>query len=102
MDERNAKLTELLQDEAFVKEMVSIVEPKDAQKFFADHGLDYSMSEIMAMGKILKRMGQQRQGDELSEDELAQVAGGEFPAWAIPLTGVGLLCLFVAGMLGVW
>ena len=74
MDEREEKLKELLKDEFFAKELSTKIEAEDAQKYFAEHGVDFTMDEMKAMGKALNLAAEK--GGELSEDELEQVSGG--------------------------
>ena len=74
MDYREKKLRELMKDEAFVKELSAKIEAEDAQKYFAEHGVDFTMEEIKAIGSALNCSV--KSNGELSEDDLEQVSGG--------------------------
>ena len=68
------KLEKLLQDEEFVKELLQQETAEDAQKFFAVHGVEISIDELNAIRKgIMARLDN---SEELSDDQLENVAGG--------------------------
>ena len=86
--ERTEKLKALLTDKAFVEGLVDKVSPEDAQKYFAENGLELSHEEIMGLGKALNQLSA-RKDVELSDEELADVAGGSW--WGDALTIVGAI-----------
>ncbi len=75
-DPRSEKLKELLKDETFVQGLAKQIQPEDAQAYFAAHGLDFTKDEILQMGRALNLKVRQERGEELTEDELAEVSGG--------------------------
>ncbi len=75
-DARVVKLAELLKNEDFVRGLAKQIQPEDAQAYFAAHGLDFTKDEILQMGRALNLKVRQERGEELTEDELAEVSGG--------------------------
>jgi ATP-dependent RNA circularization protein (DNA/RNA ligase family) len=70
----NEKLNELLQDESIVRELVAKENAEDVQKFLADKGVEVSIEDINAIRDgVLARV---ENNDEMSDDQLEQVAGG--------------------------
>lgn len=85
MDERIAKLQELLKDENKVEALLANETPEDAQAFLAGNGIEYSLEEVRAIGKTIGRVIEgeftseqldRMMNGELSEEELEDVAGG--------------------------
>ena len=68
------KITDLLKDEGFAAAVFSAENSEAVQKLFADKGVDISVAEIEALGKLLS--GSEPDEGELDEDDLEQVAGG--------------------------
>lgn len=71
------KIKELVEDQEFVKKLLSCEEPEQVQKLFADNGVEISLEDVKALGKALAAMAES--DGELSEDDLEAVAGGS--AW---------------------
>lgn len=70
----NEKLKELLKDEAFVKELVEQETVEDAQKLLASKGVDISVDQLNEIRKgVAARV---EEGEELSDEQLENVAGG--------------------------
>lgn len=70
----NEKLKELLKDEAFVKELVEQETVEDAQKLLASKGVDISVDQLNEIHKgVAARL---EEGEELSDEQLENVAGG--------------------------
>ena len=84
--ERSEKLQALLNDKTFAEGLAGKKEPEDAQKYFAENGLELSHEEIMGLGKMLNQLS--AKNGELSEDELADVAGGSW--WGDVLGGLAV------------
>lgn len=88
MDERTAKIQELFSDKAFVEELCNAEDEVAVQKMLADKGVEMSLTEIDLMSDILgkmedgevtkERLERLANPGELSEEELAEVAGGGF------------------------
>ncbi|MBQ9480084.1 MAG: hypothetical protein IJU71_11100, partial [Selenomonadaceae bacterium] len=77
------KITALMQDEAFVKELVGQEDVEDVRKLFASKGVELTVEQIDEIRKgVAARVGD---GDEeLSDDQLENVSGG----FADAITGV--------------
>lgn len=70
---KGTELVEILENEQFQKEVVNVSTPEEMQQLIAVHGMELSVDEVMELcGQIVKTMN----GDEISEDELDNVAGG--------------------------
>ena len=68
------KLAELLKDKAFAAELMKQATAEDAQKFIAAKGVEVSLEDLQSIrAEILK---QEQTGEELSDDQLENVAGG--------------------------
>lgn len=90
MKEKLEKLTEVIKDESLAKELLSMKDPEDAQKWIKAHGVDMTLDEVRELGGTLKELlsGKTREelekmaaGEyELTNDELKQVSGGEVVA----------------------
>ncbi len=108
MDEKNKRLQEILSDEELAKEVLSIEKPEDAQKWFADHGIDYSMDEIMWLGELFRKAasGEITQKDvdmaengELSGEMLRLVSGGAWTTVDTVMTAVSVVAAVGSGLL---
>lgn len=69
-------LQEIFADAQLVREMAAVERPEDARKWFSDHGVELSMSEIRELGQALT--GADVKKVELELDELENVAGGKY------------------------
>ena len=83
MTNRNEKLKEIFSDEAKVKEVLSIEDPEKAREWFSEHGVEFSIDEIHRLGETINKISRGEitqedlnKSDELSEDDLEDVAGG--------------------------
>ena len=66
------KAMELFKDKSFLEELAKAETAEEAQKLFASKGAEISIDELMAF-----RAGvMQEAGEELSDEDLALVAGG--------------------------
>lgn len=79
MKEKLEKLTELLKtDESLAKELFSITDAADAQKWISEHGIDMTLDEVKDFGAHMKKLLSARNEEgELSDEQLHQVAGGK-------------------------
>ena len=68
------KMKNLVQDQEFIKKMLSCEEHEQVQKQFDDNGVEITLEEVKVLGKVLAGMAQS--DGELSEDDLEGVAGG--------------------------
>ena len=90
-NEREIKFQKLMADKAFVEGLAQQVQPEDAQAYFAANGVDFTLEEIKAMGKAISLRAKQQHGEELTEDELAEVSGGSWQGWT--LGGIGIVSI---------
>ena len=75
MEEKQAKLEELMKDEAFVKAMFSKESSEEVQKLFAENGVELTMEEVEDIAAAILKAAPAEEG-ELSEEALGSVAGG--------------------------
>jgi len=89
MNERNEQIKAVLSDAEFVQTLLDAENEEAVQKMLADKGVEMSLTEIELMGEMvaaladgtlseeqLEKLGK---AGELSEDDLAAVAGGGGP-----------------------
>ena len=76
----NEKWIPVFENEALAIKVVQM-QPEEAQKVLAENGYDFTMDEILEAGKELYKIQAQESSDELSEDELGDVAGGAGKWW---------------------
>lgn len=111
MNEKTKKFEALMKNEENVKDLLSNKTPEEAQVWLKEHGLEYSMDEVQAIGNFVKAVasGEVSKEDleamdkmydrELADDELKAASGGVWtgisPAAAlgggVAAAGVGLL-----------
>ena len=72
MDSRIEKAELALKDADFVQKLLSLEEPEDVQKLYAEKGVDLTLDEVKLMGAMLSS----EDGDEVSDEQLDSVAGG--------------------------
>lgn len=76
-DERNVteiRIKKAFNDETFVRELFALEEPEDAQAKLYEKGIVLTLDEVRMIPRALRKA--QRNGGELSESELADVAAG--------------------------
>lgn len=82
--ELQAKLQELLADEAFAKELLSMEKYEDVQDALEERGVELSLDEIRRLAEnVQKAQSGEMDDGELSEDELGEVAGGSTIGWLV-------------------
>ena len=69
----NEKLEALMNDEAFVKDLLAQETAEDAQQFLAVHDIDMTIEEL---NKLQKKFAAQSADGEMDDDQLEMVAGG--------------------------
>lgn len=81
----------LMENEAFVKEMLSQKNEEDVQKLYADNGIELSIDEVCEVGKMLSCMDND---GELDASDLDNVAGGvavtAATCWAVAKTVIAV------------
>ena len=95
----NEKIKALFGNEEFVKGLFSKKTAEEAQAFFEDNGVLVSLDDVkdlgstfgkIAKGEIAAQDLEKAVNGELSEDELAEVAGGEICALTAIAIGIGI------------
>jgi len=86
---------EVFSDEAFVKELLSMEAPEDAQAALKAKGVEFTIEELKGISNILSV--KISEGGELSLDDLDNAAGGIDPV----TVSAALLVLTVLGAIGV-
>ena len=66
---------EVFSDIDFANKVLAL-EPAEAQKVLAEKGYDFTLDEILAYGEEFNATMAKMKGGELSEEDLADVAGG--------------------------
>jgi predicted ribosomally synthesized peptide with nif11-like leader len=64
-------------NEELIKKLFSQETPEDAQTVLKEYGFDFTTDEIKEVGKLLSQL-MENKGQELSDDELENVAGGGY------------------------
>lgn len=67
------KLEALMNDEAFVKDLLAQETAEDAQQFLSAHDIDMTIEELNA---LRKKFAAQFEDGEMDDDQLEMVAGG--------------------------
>ena len=73
------RIKEVFSDEAFVKELFSKETPEEAQELLAEKDIDVSIEELVKLKDIIVaklQTAESGESTELTEDDLADVAGG--------------------------
>ena len=70
----NEKLDELLKDEAFIEKLLNQENDTDVQALLAENGIELTLSDISAIKSGIE--ARLSGNEELSEDDLENVAGG--------------------------
>ena len=103
-----ARLNEVLSDEEFVKELLTMKTAEQVQDALEDKGVSATTDEIRQMGDFLRKVasGEISQdtvnalaNGELSEEELEEVAGGSVAA---VILFVGLVATFLGSISAVF
>lgn len=79
MNEKQAKLEELMKNEAFADALFSKKSSEEIQKLFAENGLELTAEELAAVTATILQGASGN--EELSEDALDSVAGGGLGWW---------------------
>ena len=91
MDEKLIK--EVFSDEAFVSALLELETPVEVQAALKEKGIDMTESEIVSLrDEIVKQAQKVNDGEELSVDQLDDVAGG------MPTLVTGLIAVAVVGV----
>lgn len=85
MDERIKKIKELLENEEFGNEIKDLDSAEGFQAAFKAHGVELTLEEVDSV--LVHAAIANGNGDEISEDELEQVAGGSIFVGALVVAG---------------
>ena len=88
----NELYTEVMNSEELKNEFLTLKAPEDVVAFAAKHGCTATLDEIKAFFEEKAKAA-----GELSEDDLAQVAGGKSASW-----GEGIFSTLTVGLGCVW
>ena len=86
----NEKLAELLKDENVVKELLELETDEEVQKFLAAKDIELSLDEIKTIREGIN--ARLNNSEELSDDQLENVAGGVGIAGDIIDIAVDTIC----------
>ena len=91
------RIREVFSDKEFLTELIAMEVPEEIQTALAEKGIDYTVDEICTMKKMVEKgIEKAVSGEELTEEELGEVAGGN-PLLIIPIA----LVVFFGGSYGV-
>ena len=85
------KVKEVFSDQEFVKTLFQMETPAEAQKALKEKGLDFSEKDVLRLrDEIVKNIENGTTADELSLDQLDDVAGGS--------VGLAIACVVVVAV----
>ena len=77
MEQKLAQLQAKIEaDKTLAEKLLSQENPQDVQSLLKEQGLDFSIEEIDMLRQALVRALEKNAGDELSDEDLENVAGG--------------------------
>ena len=85
MSAMTEKMKALMSDEKMINKLLSINDPEEARKFFAENGMEFTIEEIHMLAGCLNRMAENN--GELSDASLNDVSGGS-SASMIPIASL--------------
>ena len=90
MSELNKEQIEkVFSDEAFVKSLLELDEPQDVQAALKEKGVEMSLEEVKQLGaQISKAIEAKQNGEELSLEQLDDVAGGVIALGFMAVSGI--------------
>ena len=94
---KEEKIRAIASDEAFIKELLNKETPEEAQAMLAEREIDLCLEDIVKMRAIIeKKMEQAQAGEEITDDDLEDVAGGCVDPFSVILL-VGMVGAIVVG-----
>lgn len=97
----SAKLKEVFSDKAYVESFTKM-SAEDAAKSLREKGVDVTAEDLMKVHDFILAHKEQLQNGELTEEALADIAGGlknDATGWAIISAGlIGSICLTMAAI----
>ena len=99
MAELNKECIEkVFSDEAFVKSLFELEEPADVQAMLKEKGIEMSLEEIKQLGALITKAIEAKQnGEELSLEQLDEVAGGGVVSGVVFLVVFGAISVYAIG-----
>ena len=91
------RIKEVFSDEEFVKELFSKETPEEAQALLAEKEIDMSIDELVKLKDLVAaklQAAENGESTELTEEDLADVAGGTavlFALMGLVVVGVGVM-----------
>ena len=91
------RIKEVFSDEEFVKELFSKETPEEAQALLAEKEIDMSIDELVKLKDLVAaklQAAENGESTELTEEDLADVAGGVavlFAIMGLVVVGVGMM-----------
>ena len=93
------QIEKVFSDEAFVKSLLELEEPEDVQAALSEKGVDFSLEEVKQIGAQISKAIEAKQNgeetDELSFEQLDDVAGGSFFFLGVVLVGMAVGAAFM-------
>ena len=91
------KMKEVFSDEEFVKEFFSKETPEEAQAMLAEKDIEVSVEDLIKLNEILEKKAQSAEdSEELTDDDLENVAGGELAFCLITLAVLAFTAIVAA------
>ncbi|HBQ86814.1 MAG TPA: hypothetical protein DD811_10110 [Syntrophomonas sp.] len=98
MEQKLAQLQAKIEaDKTLAEKLLSQENPQDVQSLLKEQGLDFSIEEIDMLRQALVRALEKNAGDELSDEDLENVAGGFAITAIVALIGAIAGAVSVAG-----
>ncbi len=84
MNEKMKQLeTKLKEDAEFAKELFVLETPEEARELLQTNGIEFSLSEVVELGKAVQEVTRKREEGQLTDEELEEIAGGNDIEFAI-------------------
>jgi predicted ribosomally synthesized peptide with nif11-like leader len=86
-EQKNEKIQEVFADKEFVEKLLAMDTPEEVQAAVKEKGLELTLEEIEATKKSIVNSLEKNDSDEVSDDQLEQVAGGFAITTALVIAG---------------
>lgn len=87
-EQKNEKIQEVFSDKEFVEKLLAMETAEEVQAAVKEKGLELTLEEIEATKKSIINSLEKNDSDEVSDDQLEQVAGGFAITTALAIAGV--------------
>lgn len=85
-DHQAKKLEEVMSNQEFVMQLLTLETPEDVQKAFEEKGVSFTLEEVKEMGAALSQELDNMNQGELSTESLETVSGGAVGVSMLKLT----------------